>query len=166
MTDEGAHVTLRPVADGDEEFLREVFASSRAEELAALGWTDEQQAGFVDFQFRAQTSDYLRRFPGSEHSVVLVDGKPAGRMWVASQEGELRLLDLTMAPGSRGQGVGTLLLRRLQERAVREDVPLRHTVLVGNDAALRLYRRLGFVTVGTTGMHVLMEWRRDLTPAG
>lgn len=152
-------VSLRPVGAADEPFLREVYASSREDELAAVPWTPEQRAAFLDMQFRAQAQDYARRFPGAEHSIVLLDGDPVGRVWVDAGEVELRLLDITVLTVARGRGAGSEVLRGLQARAREAGVPLRHTVLATNVAAQRLYRRLGFVEIDATETHLLMEWR-------
>jgi ribosomal protein S18 acetylase RimI-like enzyme len=154
----GAQVTLRPVTPADEAFLRRVYASSRADELAAVAWTQAQREAFCDLQFEAQRTDYLRRFPDSEHAVVLADGEPAGRVWVDANTDEVRLLDVTILPEHQGKGIGTTLLRRLQERARTAGVPLRHTVLTSNVGALRLYERVGFAVKDSTQTHHLMEW--------
>lgn len=152
-------VALRLVTAADEPFLRTVYASSREDELAAVPWTDEQRAAFLDLQFRAQAADYARRFPSADQSVVLANGTPVGRVWVHQGDGELRLLDVTILTSARGRGIGTFLLRRLQERARASGVPLRHTVLTSNIAARRLYERVGFAVVDSTETHHLMEWR-------
>ena len=47
-------LSLRPIAPDDEELLFRVYASTRAEELAAVAWTDEQKAAFLRMQFAAQ----------------------------------------------------------------------------------------------------------------
>ena len=38
-------ISLRPIEDGDREFLLRVYASTRAEELAQVPWSEEQKAG-------------------------------------------------------------------------------------------------------------------------
>lgn len=151
-------VSLRPTGPDDEPFLREVYSSSREDELAAVPWTPEQRAAFLDLQFRAQALDYARRFPHGEHSIVLLDGEPVGRVWVNLDEVEVRLLDITLLTAARGRGAGSAVLWGLQERAREAGLPLRHTVLVTNVDAQRLYRRLGFVEIDATDTHLLMEW--------
>ena len=150
---------LRPVGEEDLPFVRLVYASSREEELALVPWPDEQREAFLDMQFRAQLAGYTATFPGSEHSVVLVDGEPAGRIWVARSEAEIRLVDLALLPAFRNLGTGSALVRRLQAEAQATSTPLRHCVWTMNEGARRLYRRLGFAVVEDQGMYQLMEWR-------
>ncbi len=49
-------ITLRDETAEDDAFLREVYASSRADELALALWSQEQREAFLDSQFRAQHS--------------------------------------------------------------------------------------------------------------
>lgn len=158
VTDE---IALRPVSPDDEAFLRALHASTRADELDMTGWSEQERAAFLDFQFRAQRDDYARRFPGAEHSIVLVRGEPAGRVWAHEGDGELRLLDISLLPDHQGRGVGTAVLRSLQDRARDAGLPLRHTVLTSNSGALRLYQRLGFEIVDSTPTHHLMRWQAE-----
>ncbi len=54
-------IELRPVAPEDEPFLRRVYASSRAEELAPVPWDEAQKQAFCDMQFAAQDSHYREK---------------------------------------------------------------------------------------------------------
>ena len=151
-------ITVRLARDGDTEFLFQVYASTRSEELVLTGWTDEEKRAFLVMQFNAQLRDYLARFPRSEQLVVLADGTPAGRLWVNGSKDEIRLLDIALLPGYRNTGIGTLLLKHLQKEARVTGKPLRHSVHKDNLDALRFYERLGFKVVEDFGIHTLMEW--------
>ena len=153
-----ATVALRPVTAGDDAFLFRVYASTRADEMAVVPWDDRQKQAFLDMQFRAQSTDYTTRFPDAEHSIVLVDGEPAGRIWIDRRADEIRLLDIALLPERRNAGTGGELLRRLQEEARRSGLPLRHSVEKDNSAGLRFYERLGFTVIEDWGLHDLMEW--------
>jgi ribosomal protein S18 acetylase RimI-like enzyme len=113
-------------------------------------------------QWMAQRNGYRMRFPNAEHQLVLVDGRQVGRLWVSREHGELRLVDLSLLPAHRGAGIGTALLRALQEEAALAGKPLR--LSVGRDnPARRLYERLGFTpTAGsaanTAGPYLTLEW--------
>lgn len=153
-----ADVTLRPVAPDDREFLLRVYAGTREDELAQTGWTDDEKQAFIEMQFTAQHADYSTRFPDGEHSIVLVGDSPAGRMWVARWEEEMRLLDIALLPERRNAGTGRILLERLQAEAAQRGTPLRHSVYKMNDGALRFYERLGFTVIEDFETYVLMEW--------
>lgn len=157
---------LRPVQEENLPFVRVVYASSREEELALVPWSEGQREAFLDMQFQAQPAGYAATFPGSEHSLILVAGEPAGRIWVARLEAETRLVDLALLPAYRNLGTGTEIVRRLQAQARAASTPLRHCVWTLNDGARRFYRRLGFAVVEDQGMYQVMEWRPAQAPLG
>lgn len=152
-------VTLRPVTAEDEEFLYEVYASSREEELAQVQWPEGMKELFLRSQLEAQRREYEERHPVAEYAVVLVGGRPAGRIWIARPGDEIHLLDIALLPEFQNCGVGTVLLRRLMDEARRAGLPLRHYVFVLNTEALRFYERLGFKVIGESGgAYNYMEW--------
>lgn len=138
-------VTLRPATASDEAFLFTLYASTREGEVAMWGWAPAQREAFLRMQWLAQGRDWAARYAGAEHRLVLVDGQPAGRMLVTRGGREWRLVDIALLPASRGAGVGTRLLRELQDEAARARVPLKLRVLKDSPAR-RLYTRLGFQT--------------------
>jgi ribosomal protein S18 acetylase RimI-like enzyme len=149
--------TLRPVGPDDEPFLLRVYASTRAEELAMVPWTEEQKAAFVAHQFAAQTAHYAAHYTGMSAQVILVDGEPAGRLLVARWAAEIRIVDIALLPDFRGAGTGTALLRDLMAEA--RDAGKRLSIHVEiNNPAMSLYRRLGFQPAADEGVYVRMEW--------
>ena len=157
------NLTLRAVSSEDEAFLLEVYASTRADELARLPWDEDQRQGFVRMQFLAQQQDYQRRFPGGEHRLMLLDGRPAGRVYLARSDEEIRILDVALAPEYRNKGIGTTVIKDLLDEAERMHKPVRVYVERFNPA-LDLFERLGFSRVEDIGSHILMEWRCNLDP--
>ena len=151
-------IDLRPVESGDRDFLVRVYAGTRQEEMALVPWSDEEKRQFVESQFDAQSADYEARFAGSEHSVILADGIPVGRMWVGKWDDEFRLLDIAILPERRNKGIGRRLVESLIEEAAAAGAPLRHSVYKTNAEALRFYERLGFSVVQDFETYVLMEW--------
>jgi ribosomal protein S18 acetylase RimI-like enzyme len=148
-------VSLRPAAPDDESFLLRVYASTRAEELAPVPWSDEQKAAFVAHQFAAQTAHYAEHYAGMTADVILVDGESAGRLLVARWSEEIRIVDISLLPEFRGRGAGTGLLRGLIDEARDAGKRLSIHVEVHNPA-MRLYERLGFRSAGEAGVYVLM----------
>ena len=152
-------VSTRPVTDADQEFLIGVYASTRAAELAQVAWDESQKDAFIRWQYALQKQEYETRFPDARYEVILVDGVPAGRIWVGSDDTQIRLLDIALLTEFQNRGVGTYLLRRLMDEAVQSKKPLRHMVFVLNENAYRFYERLGFQTIEDLGGYKHMEWR-------
>jgi ribosomal protein S18 acetylase RimI-like enzyme len=154
-------LSLRPVSPADDAFLFELYASTRWD-IASLGLGDAQRELLLRGQWLAQRHGYLARYPHGEHQLVLLDGLPSGRLWVAREPGELRLVDISLLPAHRGRGVGTGLLRALQQEATVAGKPLRLSVARDNPA-WRLYARLGFKLVAeaetSVDLYLALEWR-------
>jgi GNAT superfamily N-acetyltransferase len=91
--------------------------------------------------------------------VVLVEGEPAGRIWVDRQEDEIRIVDIVLHANRRNQGAGTVLFRRLQEEARQAGLPLRTTVERFNPGSLRFHLRLGFQIVREEQLNLSLEWK-------
>jgi ribosomal protein S18 acetylase RimI-like enzyme len=155
----GRTVTLRPVAPEDEEFLLRVYASTREDEMAQVPWSEEQKDAFVRQQSAAQRREYDAHYPGAEYDVILLDGEPAGRVWVGRDDEEIHLLDIALLREAQNRGVGAAVLRALIEESRATGKRLRHMVFVMNTDALRFYERLGFVAFEEIGPYLHMEWR-------
>jgi ribosomal protein S18 acetylase RimI-like enzyme len=151
-----AELRLRPVTDADEGFLRTVYASTRTEELAPLGWPPEAVAAFCDQQAEAQHRHYRSHYPDASYDVVLVGGTPAGRLYVDRSPAELRIVDIALLPEFRGDGVGSRLLAGLLAESDRTGVPVRIHVEQHNPA-LHWYERHGFRPIADRGVYWFLE---------
>jgi ribosomal protein S18 acetylase RimI-like enzyme len=152
-------VTFRPITPDDMELLLRIYRSTREEELSmVLDWTEEMKAGFVRQQFEAQHAWYQEHYQGAQFDVILVDGAPAGRLYVHRRAREIRLVDITLLPEFRTGGIGTSLLRDLLAEGEAAGKPVTIHVEVFNPA-MRLYERLGFQPIEERGPYRLMEWR-------
>jgi GNAT superfamily N-acetyltransferase len=148
---------LRPITPEDDSFLRRLFASTRAEELAITGWSDEQKAAFCRMQFDAQSTHYRQHYGDGSFDIIERDGVEAGRLLVWRSGKEILIVDIALLPEHRGAGIGTQLLHDLQEEARSAGKSL--TIHVERfNPALRLYQRLGFQQVEDKGVYLLMEW--------
>jgi GNAT superfamily N-acetyltransferase len=156
---DGSRVELRPVSHEDDQFLLSLYASTREEELSQVEWAEGQREIFLRWQFDLQRREYESRFPDAAYHVILVDQHPAGRIWVGSDDEQIRLLDIALLPEFQNRGVGTALLRRLIDHAAAEGKVLRHMVFVLNNDAHRFYERLGFEIIDDLGAYKHMEWR-------
>jgi ribosomal protein S18 acetylase RimI-like enzyme len=149
-------ITLRPVGPDDNDFLLELYASTRAEELAMVPWTSEQRQAFVRMQFTAQQTEYQQMFPEATHEVILLSARPVGQLHVARLETEIRIIDITIMPLQRNGGIGTFLLRELLSEAARMGLVVR-IYIESYNPSLRLFERLGFRKIEQQGIHLLLE---------
>lgn len=161
--------TLRPVTEADAAFLLQVYAGTRADELALTNWDAAQRDSFVRMQYQAQAAHYGRHWPDAEHTVIeaIVDGvrHDAGRLWLHHRPDAIHILDIAIQGEWRGRGIGTLCLRRLMDQAEASRREVDIYVESGNPAR-RLYDRLGFQPIGEPdGVHQRMAWRSVLTKA-
>jgi ribosomal protein S18 acetylase RimI-like enzyme len=151
-------ITLRPVTPEDESFLLEVYAGTRADELALTNWSRSQQQAFIEMQFAAQQQYYRNQFPEAEPSIILLNGCAAGRLYVDRRDDEIRILDIAMATDFRGRGAGSSILRGVMAEAEKRGVSVRIYVERFNPSRA-LFERLGFSIVEQTPSHFLMQWR-------
>ena len=151
-------VRLRPVEPADEEFLLDVYASTRADEMALVPWTDEQKRAFLRMQLGAQREAYETNYKdATDYQLILLDEQPVGRLWTARTEEQIRLLDIALLPEAQKHGIGTMLLAQLIAESEQLGKPLRHMVYRFNTGALRFYERHGFSQLGEAGAYLLME---------
>ena len=76
--------------------------------------------------------------------------------------GVIALAQVFIASDHRSRGIGTAVLRDILARGR----PVRLRVLKVNDAARRLYERLGFRVVDESATHHHMLFEPDCTPPG
>jgi len=143
------------------DFLLRLYATTRADEMAMVtDWSDEQKEWFVRMQFQAQHAWYQEHYGDAQFDVILLEGVPAGRLYVHRRAAEIRLIDISLMPELRGRGIGSILLRELMGEAEAAGKPLTIHVEKYNPA-MRLYLRLGFKPIEDRGPYDLMEWRPE-----
>jgi ribosomal protein S18 acetylase RimI-like enzyme len=108
-------------------------------------------------QFAAQAQYYREHYPNTSFDVIVLDGRPVGRLYVARWTGEIRIVDIALLPEFCNRGIGTRVLRDLQVEAAAAGKPLRIHVERFNPA-LRLYERLGFRQLEDKGVYLFLEW--------
>lgn len=151
-------ITFRPERPEDEPFLYRLYVSTREPEMRYVDWSPEQKTTFLRQQFGAQTLHYKTQYADADYSIILFDGTPAGRLYLHRRSGDLRIMDILLAPEHRGSGIGTILLEEILQKAAAEGSSVSIHVEQDNPA-LRLYQRLGFRQIDTFGVYLLMEWK-------
>jgi ribosomal protein S18 acetylase RimI-like enzyme len=150
--------SLRPSQAEDVDFLLNVYAHTRTEEMELVNWTDEQKRAFLQMQFEAQTKHYLAHYPRAEYYIIQQANLSIGRI-ILDPADVLLVMDIALLPEFRNQGLGTLILGDLMNRARQDNVSLILRVEFFNPA-IRLYTRLGFVKVReVNSVYQEMAWK-------
>jgi GNAT superfamily N-acetyltransferase len=136
-------ISLRALRADDDAFLRRVYAGTRIDELAPLGWGEMQVDAFLRMQYDAQHADYWHNYDTSRFAVVVHDGVDVGRLYVERRPHALAIIDIALLPEHRGKGIGSILLARLADEADEHDLTTNIHVERENPAQ-RLYLRFGF----------------------
>ena len=150
-------VTRRPATDSDLDFLRAVYGSTRATEMALVNWSDEQKRDFLDMQFHAQHKFYHENYPDAQYDILELDGEPIGRIYVDNRPTEIRLIDIALLPEYQNRRIGSALILKLMEDAAKIKLPITLHVEVFNRAQ-ELYHRLDFKRIRDDGLYIFMEW--------
>jgi ribosomal protein S18 acetylase RimI-like enzyme len=148
-------LTLRPAGPDDREFVLAVCRAAMADHhRAARGWDHAQvEAAFV------------RHLELPATQIVLDAGTPVGILTVLRGPRADLISRIALLPTVQRRGLGTALVRRIQERCAGEGRPVRLSVYKCNPA-WRLYRRLGFEITGETEIEYHMLWRPPPGGAG
>ena len=153
-------VSLRPaVMPDDETFLQELYASTR-EDLGIALSDESQLRQLVLIQYKGRKVSLAAEFPDAEDWIVLLDGKPVGRLMLDHRSDSIYGVDIAVMSSARNTGVGTSILLRQFEKCTELGVYFAFNVAKGNPA-IRLYERLGCKIEGDNGTHFLMTWRPD-----
>jgi len=152
-------IGLRRMSDADLPFTTALYASTREEELAPVPWPTEAKLVFLAQQHAAQHAHYQQHYQGMEAMIVERGGAAIGRLYLYEMPGEIRIVDISLMPEARGQGIGAALLRDLFAQAAPRG--RRITIHVEkNNPARSLYARLGFTILDADrGAYDLWEWR-------
>lgn len=153
MENGDVNISLREVSTADDQFLFEVYASTRAEEFANVGWDENQMVAFLKMQFMMRE----RTYPRVDNRIVVVDGRDGGRILVDRNEKEILLVDIALLPEYRNTGIGSRLIKDLLSEANESGKPVRLHVLQTSPAA-RLYEKLGFHRSGGDDVYFEMTW--------
>lgn len=157
MVEARQSIHLRPANADDEPFLLKLYKSSRGDDLRGLDWNEDRVSEFLEMQYAAQQRFFAGEYKRGRDEIILREEVPIGRLFVDRKEHEIRCIDLALLPEYRNAGVGTTLLRKLQEEGERSRKPVRLQIIRFN-RAVNLLERLGFVRTSETGTHFQMEW--------
>src|SRR5687767_13551548 len=103
-------LAYRPMTDADLPFVEALFASTRAEEFALTGLAPEQLQALLAQQHKAQHHHYRLHHCAAEWLIVEREGEPIGRLYLDRSGESDRVIDISLVPVARGQGIGGAIL--------------------------------------------------------
>lgn len=159
-------LSLRNLEENDLPFLLKTYVETRSSEMERVpDWTPEMKRAFLEGQFEAQHIYYQNNYKGAFFWIIEWEGQKIGRLYVHPffQNHGMRIIDISIIPEFRNQGIGGELFKDLQKWAAELSVPLSIHVESFNPAK-KLYERLGFKKISeTNGVYHLMEWRATIS---
>jgi ribosomal protein S18 acetylase RimI-like enzyme len=145
--------TLEPIGEEDFAFRYRVYEAAIKPYIDAMfDWDEEQH--------RALIRDTLTA--NSHHAAIVVEGERVGVTQIEETEDRTSLHQVAILPAYQGKGIGTALVRSLQDQSQATGKPIHLSVFQMNVGAQRLYERLGFRVVSSSERDVQMTW----TPPG
>lgn len=139
---------LRAAKTRDFDFARRLYLDGAHRHLAKIGRWNLRRIG----------SKFRQGYRQHQARVISVRGKVIGWIQVAEFVGRMHLRQLHLVPGYRRRGIGTRLIKDLQQRAAALGRPVTLDVIHGNPAR-SLYLRLGFRQFNADADKAQMIWR-------
>jgi GNAT superfamily N-acetyltransferase len=150
------NVHLRPETNADIPFLRTLYATTRVD-VTFSGLPEEQKRQFLEMQFNAQHHHYRTQYENTTFSIIEVNRHPAGRLYTSRMTDQIRVVDISLTPQYRRQGIGAGLLRSIQLEAQSLGLPVTlHAEKMGS--VVDFYKQLDFEVLDETTTHFFMKW--------
>lgn len=148
---------IRKIRKEDQPFLEQLFFSSRPH-LALIDMPEAFISSLVSQQYMLQQAHYQTQWPDTEKLIITLANSDIGKIITALSDTSLRIVDLALLQHYRGKGIGTSILRSLQQFARQHSLPLKLSVDNQNSLAKKLYLSIGFQITGHTETHDSMIW--------
>lgn len=97
-----------------------------------------------------------RSQPRVDNKIILLNGRPVGRLLVDRTETPIVLRDIAVLTEYRNAGIGSRLIQELMSEAASAGKPIQLHV-VASSPAVRLYERLGFRSGGAEAGAAYLE---------
>lgn len=156
MREVGTRAWRRPAVAEDEAHVFAVFSTTWHHAVAAMPNPALAQH-FLRIQYTAQERRFRSRYPALERCVVMVGDEPVGRLYVQRAPTALHIVDLTLLPEHRSQGIGGTIVAELMAEATDLGVPVR-TRLGRTHDAIRYAMNAGFRVVAEDDVETHLEW--------
>jgi|SRR5690606_32634371 len=150
-------ILVREATSADAVLLLSIYRSTREQELNLTPWDEKQKSTFIQSQFDAQQFHYKKYYLNSAYWIIEYNKTPAGRLYVDVSD-HVRIIDIALLPQFRNLGLGSKVLKDVQEMAKTLNLPVSIHVEQYNPAK-QLYKRLGFIEREVVNsIYILMEY--------
>lgn len=146
-------IGLRPATPADSEYCFQLHKAAMGAYITAIWGWDEQ----IQRDFHAST------FTADRWQIITADGTEVGMFHVEHRPTEIYLARIEIHPDHQGRGIGSRLIRGLLHQARHQGRVLTLDVLLVNQRAQALYRRLGLHEVARHGENNI-KIRMSTTP--
>ncbi|MGB3672581.1 MAG: GNAT family N-acetyltransferase [Phormidesmis sp.] len=131
---------LRPATEADYQYCYDLLKQNMFE-LFSRHW-----GGWKPDAFRQD-------FCAANTTIVTMEGRDIGYFSLKKTDAGLYLENIQLSPSVQGQGIGTVILKRILQNHASEPIDL--TTFTDN-RAMHLYERLGFEVTGREGETIRM----------
>ncbi|HSR43362.1 MAG TPA: GNAT family N-acetyltransferase [Longimicrobiales bacterium] len=155
MSDGKVRYRTRDAESADEAWLDGLRRRAYADLFAATwgGWDEARHSRHF--------ADSMKR---GNISIIEVEGTRVGMIQLLEHGDTVEIREIQIEPRHQARGIGTSVLVDVIAKASAQGREVRLSVGVKNEEAIRLYERLGFVTVGQSETHRHMRYGRPDRP--
>jgi len=143
------HLELRKANQNDSEFAYNVKKAAFRDYVEKSWEWDENK----------QRRLHKERFKTQNFRIIKLAGKDIGIMAIDIKPDYMKMNQLFLLPEYQGKGIGSRCMDQIIEEACQMNLCIRLRVLKINPRALTFYLRQGFIRVGETNTHTLLERR-------
>jgi GNAT superfamily N-acetyltransferase len=134
-------LSTRPARNADAPMLRDLYLGATSE--TPVDALEPHQRTLILMGAQQREAELDRRYPDLARLTVTVDAVPVGRLMLSSAGSHIRLVDLSLLPNVRGQGIGSHLVGELLSEAAVAGYTM-HAATAKDSRAVRFLERLGF----------------------
>ena len=152
-------ITLRPICDGDDGVMHDMFVAIRRGPMDAAGFDPVTVERLMRHQFDMQRAGYRFACPAATWEAIVADDVVVGRIVTDDDEAGMMLVDIMVDPAHQRQGYGSQALAALIARAGKRPIELH---VDHGSPAESWYQRYGFEQVGADDLQArLVRAHRD-----
>lgn len=141
---------LREAVDSDRDFIYEIKKKYLYQYVEMLfGWDEEYQR-----------NDFESDFNLYDFRIMVLTGENIGFVQTQENEYRINIAEIHLLPKYQGRGLGSKIIRDINERAVRNGKYTSADCLIANERACALYKNLGFALMLKTDTHYIFQYKK------